>query len=161
MNPVATALDLRDIHAAPAPAYWPPAPGWWLLAILMVIVLLVLGVWLFRRYRNNRHRNKILDQINSLSFCNTVESKLAFIAGVSMLLRRIALQRYPREQVASLTGMDWLRFLDETGGEGDFQRGVGSILAAGAYAPQVKALPAEQLLALARRWAGRNISVKT
>ena len=49
MNPSA-ALDLRDIHAAPPPPFWPPAPGWWLLAVLVLIALAVLATWAWRRY---------------------------------------------------------------------------------------------------------------
>ena len=60
MNPLAAPpLDLRDIHAAAEPAFWPPAPGWWLLAGLGLFVILVAGRWLFRRIRRQRYQRQL------------------------------------------------------------------------------------------------------
>ena len=160
MNPTAAAmLDLRDIHAAPPPAFWPPAPGWWLLAAVLLLVLAVLAVWSFRRYRAYRQKCQIMDEIDQLIHCYSKENITAFITGVSTLLRRVALRRYARARVASLTGSDWLRFLDETGGEGKFEQGVGRILEVGPYQPRTHDVPAEVLLALVRRWVSKNLEV--
>ena len=159
MNPAATAtLDLRDIHAAAAPAFWPPAPGWWVLAVLLIVMLLLTTMWLLRRYRLHRLKVQIMDEIESLSSCCTNNTE-EFAARLSMLLRRVALRQYPRERVASLTGSNWLRFLDETGGNGDFEHGIGQVLGVGPYSPHTLELPAEDLLALVRRWAKLNIKV--
>ena len=158
MNPAATAtLDLRDIHAAAAPAFWPPAPGWWVLAVLLVAALVVTTVWLLRYYRARRHRRQIMDELDTLSAVNTKENTGEFVTKLSILLRRIALRRFARQRVASLTGTDWLRFLDETGGGGDFEHGVGQVLEVGPYCPQTREQPREALLALARRWAKQNL----
>ena len=157
MNPTAT-LDLRDIHAAAPPAFWPPAPGWWVVAALLIAILVLTTVWCFRRYRLYRLKIQIMDEIETISNCST-ENTEVFTARLSMLLRRIALRQYPRERVASLTGSDWLRFLDETGGDGDFEHGIGQILEVGPYRPQTSEQPREALLALARRWAKHNIKV--
>ena len=157
MNPAATAtLDLRDIHAAAAPDFWPPAPGWWVLAVLLIVALTMTALWLLRRYRLHRQKRQIMDEIESLSNCCNDNSE-EFTARLSMLLRRIALRRYSRGQVASLTGTDWLRFLDDSGGDGDFEHGVGQILEVGPYRPQPPEQPREALLALARRWAKQNL----
>jgi hypothetical protein len=157
MNPATTAtLDLRDIHAAAQPAFWPPAPGWWVLAVLLIALLVLSTVWGFRRYRLYRLKLQIMDEIGDLSDCCTDNTE-EFTARLSMLLRRIALRRHSRERVASLTGSDWLRFLDETGGNGDFEHGIGQVLEVGPYRPQTREQPREELLALARRWAKQNI----
>jgi hypothetical protein len=162
MNPLAaTALDLRDIHAASPPAFWPPAPGWWLLAVLLLIVLLVAGRWLSQRVRRQRYRRQILDELDHLSNCYKSETNTEFITAQSTLMRRIALNRYSRERVASLTGSEWLRFLDDTGGDGDFEQGVGRILEDGPYRPHTGELPAEELLALTRRWVMHNLEAVT
>ena len=160
MNPAATAtLELRDIHAAAAPGVWPPAPGWWLLAVLLIALLVISTLWLLRRYRDYRLKCQIMDEIDALTASRTKDNSIVFLTQLSVLLRRIALRRYARERVASLTGSDWLRFLDATGGNGDFEHGVGQILEVGPYCPHNRELPAEELLALARRWVKQNLKV--
>lgn len=162
MNPLAApALDLRDIHAAAEPAFWPPAPGWWLLAGLGLFVILVAGRWLARRIRRQRYRKQILNELDHLGDSYSEESVAEFITAQSTLMRRIALQRYSRERVASLTGSAWLRFLDETGGNGEFQQGVGRVLEDGAYRPRSSEVRVEELLALTRRWVMHNVEVAT
>jgi len=161
VNPTATAtLDLRDIHAAAPPSLWPPAPGWWILAGLLVVLLVLTTLWLLRRYREYRLKRQIMDELNALTIGNNDENTEEFLIRLSVLLRRIALRRHSRERVASLTGSDWLRFLDATGGDGEFEHGAGRILEIGPYRPPAReSLPADELLALARRWVKQNLKV--
>lgn len=157
MSPAATTvLDLRDIHAAPSPAFWPPAPGWWVLAAVLLAALVALAVWGYRRYRAYRHKRQIMDEVDQLSAGYT-SNNTGFVTEISTLLRRVALRRYPRTRVASLTGSAWLRFLDDTGGEGDFEKGVGRILEVGPYQPHTSEVSAEELLALVRQWVSKNL----
>ena len=158
MNPSA-ALDLRDIYAAPPPPFWPPAPGWWLLAVIVLIALLVLATWAWRRYRRYRYKRQILLEVERLSDCYSNDNIPGFITGISTLLRRVAIRRYSRAAVASLTGPDWLRFLDATGGAGRFANGVGQVLETGPYQPVLNDVPAEELLSLARSWISKNLAV--
>jgi hypothetical protein len=58
-----------------------------------------------------------------------------FAAAVSVLLRRLALVRFPPDQVAGLAGAQWLAFLDRTGGGGGFTQGPGRLLAEVPYRP--------------------------
>jgi hypothetical protein len=81
----------------------------------------------------------------------------AFLAESGVWLRRVALHRYPAEQVASLTGFAWLEFLDATGGAGEFCEGVGQVLETGPYRPQVPAVAMDSLLALLRSWGKKNL----
>ena len=72
------------------------------------------------------------------------------------LLKRTAIAATSREQVASLTGDDWLRFLDRSLGGDEFNSGPGRLLTRIAYAtsvPQdISRDQLESLIALSRRW---------
>lgn len=150
--PLGQELALRDIHAPPTPGLWPPAPGWWVLFALGLVLLGLLAWRLLRRYRLLRRRRKILDELAALEG-RGVGPDLA--AEVSALLKRVALARFPRAQVASLTGLSWLEFLDFNGGRGRFADGPGRVLAEGPYAPAPD-FNANALLALAADWIRRN-----
>ena len=43
--------QLKDVHLPPPISWWPPAPGWWLVAVLILVSLLGLGRYLIRRHR--------------------------------------------------------------------------------------------------------------
>ncbi len=150
-------LQLRDIHLPAEPSLWPPAPGWWILAALL-LVLLVWAAWVAtRRYRLHQQRQRILAMLGELEQDSGADATPERIAQISILLRRLALMRYPRKRVASLTGNDWLNFLDESGGQGRFSQGPGQVLASGPYQPTLPTdLDTRALGTLLRDWVKKN-----
>jgi hypothetical protein len=50
-------LPLRDIHLPAAISWWPPAPGWWLLAIALTLGPLSVGLWWRWRQRTRLRRD--------------------------------------------------------------------------------------------------------
>lgn len=106
-------IPLRDLHLPEAIGWWPIAPGWWL-----VIVLLLVGLgYLFRLYLRTRSRGAArrgaLRQLNELTAeFEQHRDAVAFCSRLSELLRRTMLAYAPRHEVAGLTGDAWLAWLD-------------------------------------------------
>jgi len=106
-------IPIRDLHLPEAIAWWPLAPGWW-----VVIALIVLGVsLLFRHFlRIRAHgaaRRHALRRLNELTAdFEQHHDAVAFSSHLSELLRRTMLAYAPRHDVAGLTGDEWLAWLD-------------------------------------------------
>jgi hypothetical protein len=149
------ALQIRDVHLPVSPEIWPPAPGWWLLAVTVLVLLLWITIRLLRLWRRRRLQKEILASLDKLQREYSDEQIPHFLAEVSILLRRVALMKFPRQQVAALTGKGWLSFLDQHGGDGEYSNGVGSVLAAGPYARHCE-VDKNALLLLTRKWIKRN-----
>lgn len=106
---------LRGLHLPPPVSAWPPAPGWWILGGL-VLLLLLAAIWLWQRHRRRAYRREALQQLKQLRMAaNSDQDGSSILASLSILLRRVAISRYGREEVAALQGDDWLAFLDRTG----------------------------------------------
>ncbi|WP_432822643.1 DUF4381 domain-containing protein [Trichloromonas sp.] len=145
---IAEALPLRDIHLPLAPGLWPPAPGWWLLTLLLA--LLILGFYLLaRRARRLRYRRQALRQLAELEADRQL-SPAALLSALSALLRRAMLCAFDREECAGLTGEAWLRFLDRDLRDAPFSTGHGRVLGQGPYQPECD-FDRVALLALCRR----------
>lgn len=82
---------LRDIHLPPEPSWWPPAPGWWALSVLLLVLLLV-AIWLWRRQRRELHqRQQVLLEVDRLVLRHRGDGDQAALAsGLHQLLRRVA-----------------------------------------------------------------------
>lgn len=142
-------LPLRDIHLPEPIGWWPPAPGWWLLAIL-VPALIVGLIWLIRRWRRITPIKLALRELDFLQG-DAGLSPDTKLRRLSILLRQTALSLYPRQSVAGLSGEDWLRWLDETLGEPRFSQGPGRLLVEAPYR-RAPAANLDELLALCREW---------
>lgn len=104
--------ELRDIHLPVEPFFWPPAPGWWLLGVLLVVLLVSLAAWLRRlsvQRRPAREVSRMLEDIES-ELARGGDLSLA-ARRTSELLHRYLLAHYPREQVAGLHGESLAGFL--------------------------------------------------
>lgn len=143
--------QLRDIHsAAPAP-WWPPAPGWWLLAALMLVLL----GWLIRRalarWRILRRRKQMLAWIDHLNVnVDPQRDPQAYLSTLNRIFKLVALRAFPERQCAVMNGQDWVDFLVEkmTGSASPESL---QVLATGPYDPAPKFDP-ELLSLLTRQW---------
>ncbi len=153
--PEAQQLALRDIHLPEAVSWWPPAPGWWVLAGLVIVLLVVL--WALRAWRRRRRlRNDAIAELARIrDDYERHEDGQRLVRELSVLLRRIAISYYPRSDVAALTGDQWLRFLDESNhfdnqAQG-FLNGAGKVLNTGPYQAHLE-IDTQGLIALCCRW---------
>ncbi|PQJ97139.1 DUF4381 domain-containing protein [Chromatium okenii] len=152
MTTPAVPLNLRDWHLPDPVSWWPPAPGWWLLGgiVLLTLLLFYLG---WRWWRNRASTRAALRQLAALQTILAADGDVRqFAIGVSQLLRRLALTRFPPFEVAGLTGTAWLAFLDATGGNGGFTgSAAGHLLIEAAYRTDATGDP-EPLRQLAAAW---------
>jgi hypothetical protein len=149
MNPGTAQPDplsaLRPLHAPPPVSWWPPAPGWWILAGAVCLLIW----WLVLRYLKDRLKRVALRELETAEN-NSALNDREFAAAISNILKRYALQRFPREKVASLSGKAWLEFLDATSPQKGFASGPGRALSR-IYSPECK-VDRKALVQLARQW---------
>lgn len=111
--PDPSTLPLREIHLPESVGWWPPAPGWCLLPVLLALGLAAAwyGRHLYRRrkYSAISMARKELAEIRSRYASDRDAGRC--VRSVSGLLRRVSVSVFPRAESAGLTGADWLAFL--------------------------------------------------
>jgi len=146
-----TQLPLKDIHLPEAIGWWPPAIGWWLLAVLIVLLI----VFLYWFYKRLTRKTAIKTAKKNLAIIkeNPALDNNQKLRDLSMLVRRVAISVSPRAEVASLTGHQWLAFLDKSVIGAPFSEGCGQLLT---EAPYRNIQPTEQeisqLISLCEDW---------
>ncbi len=163
MNPDISSLPLRDIHLPGAVGWWPPAPGWWVLAALLLAGLALLAL----RHYQSRHRRVALRTLKRVrEALQQGAEPVACLQSVSTVLRRFAMTnaarargRAPADGVAQpdvpgLIGEPWLEYLDSRWPRDTFARGPGRALLAAPYARphSIERTAALELTALCADW---------
>lgn len=150
MNP--ELQQLKDIHLPHAIRMWPIAPGW---LILLAVSLFALGYAVYVWYKAKRKKYTVKFALAKLSKLEQLllenPEKINVAAEVSTLLRRTALYYFPREDIAGLTGGDWLTFLNRSGETLAFSQEIGCLLTDAPYQKESTA-DLTPLFTLVRAW---------
>lgn len=114
MNPDPGSLEnLRDLAVLAPVAFWPPAPGAWIVLAGLVAMLVLVLRDARRRHRANAYRRAALAELDALAASPRPDARS--IERVSEVMKRAALVAFPREQVAPLSGARWADFLAGSG----------------------------------------------
>ena len=155
-------LPLRDIHLPESVSMWPLAYGWW---ILLAVIILIgsLAIFIYLRNKKRKIAAITLARAEFLKIYMEYEKNrdsLNFIRQVSILFRRLSISLFPRTEVASLTGDDWLEFLDSKISGQPFTQGKGRILIDAPYRQYIESDDVDEIIQHCRDWIGAVATLK-
>ena len=117
MDPAQTQLlaSLRDIHLPAPVSWWPLAPGWWLLAVLLLLMM----VWTLRRLikrwqlaQLSRQAQALLDQ--AYQSCLDQAPTQQYLSQANKILKRVLISLGHTSTHASLHGNQWAQLLEQS-----------------------------------------------
>ncbi|WP_299075252.1 DUF4381 domain-containing protein [uncultured Paraglaciecola sp.] len=106
MNPL---QNLQDIHTPAAIENWPPAYGWWLVAIITIIAVCILTTWLVKRRKLRLAKRQGLAALQKID-----ASRPDSLSQLNQLLKRVAMAYFPAQRVQQIHGQQWANFLIDT-----------------------------------------------
>jgi uncharacterized protein DUF4381 len=105
--------QLAPAHPPAAVGWWPPAPGWWAVGVLCVLLMALL-VWKLLDPRRLLRRSA-MRQLRVIRGSDADGPAVA--RATQNLIRRYAVEVFGPERVARLTGEEWLGFVMSAGGD--------------------------------------------
>ena len=146
--------QLRDIHGAPAAPLWPPAPGWWLLGLLLLLVFAWLGRRLLRHLDDRKRRQSMLAWIDNLNAStDPATDPQGYLSTLNRIFKLVALRAFPEHPCAMMAGPEWTNFLMERM-DGEASVDALQVLAFGPYDPSPMFDPVT-MSELSRAWIKR------
>lgn len=144
---MSTLEQLQPLIAPPPIGLWPPAPGWWLLAVLLPS----LG-WAAWHWRHRWRRGTVLPMVGEPLLDPVRQGALeelarlprpydgapagAWLQQINGLLKRLCRNHYPNANSHVLNGRQWLAFLDNRCPAAGLTRWM--VLVEGVYKPECK-----------------------
>jgi hypothetical protein len=106
---------LHDFQQPAPPSWMPHTTAWYVLFAIVAVAVVCVAIRMARSWTKNRYRRAALAELENTS-----------PEYFSALLKRTALAAWPRDAVASLSGGDWLKFLDASAAKRWFAGSLGN-----------------------------------
>ncbi len=104
--------QLRDIHLPDPISWWPPAPGWWILLILIIASIYFIPHLIKKLKQIPLNKQAMTELKNIEKNYQTHQDKTRLVQALSILLRRTCMSYTSRQKTASLTGTEWIKQLN-------------------------------------------------
>ena len=147
--------QLADIHLPAEISFWPPAPGWWILAALFLAAGFILAKKLYEKVEQQRAYRSAVRELESCSVrlaqATGEERLLRYINDVNTVIRRVALIKFPESGAGSLAGDPWVAFIRRTGDSSLLNDQISAALAHGRFRRRIE-LDSQALHQMAKNW---------
>lgn len=151
-QPSTPPLPLQDLQLPEAVSWWPFAPGWWALMLIVLILLTALVLLARTRWRNNQDKRSAQQLLTSAyAQWQANQNQQQLIIQFNSVLKRYCRNRFP--QAVALSGDQWTDFLNRSAGVSLFSGVEAEALQSGAYrADALPALQTQTLFKNCQRW---------
>ena len=100
--------QLRDVHLPADVGWWPPAIGWWLLALILGWLLYRLARYWLAQYRQSRYKKQALLELDTyLLAWQQDDQDSAYLQAANGLLRRVCLHLQDGQKLSAQIGQQW------------------------------------------------------
>ncbi len=150
-DPSQLLAQLQDIHAVGRPLWWPPAIGWWVLALVLLFLMVVATRFLRLKLAARKRRREWLRALDAIGReLDPQRDAHQYLASLNRLFRAVALKAFPGTGCAGLQGEEWVIFISSLLPENADYSSLAA-LARGPYEP-VPRFDVQSLAAHARVW---------
>ena len=164
MNDPISLDNLHPIVLPPVQGIWPIAPGWYMIATLLIATAIFFVLRFMQRRRANQYRQDALSQLAVLQKTLDHGEAENALRALPVLIKATALYAYSRKTIASLYGDGWIDFLNETLSAPHFNKEDGVLLAQISYGTPnailaVSKQQSSQLFGHVKYWIQHHLSV--
>lgn len=135
------------------------APGWYVVGALLMLLLLASAILWYRHYKRNRYRAAALLQLAKKKELLIPQQQYDVLMYESdLLVKRVAMKKYGRNNVAGLTASQWIAYINQTWKEKSFTNEEGQLLSQKVYAfnNNISKEEAETFVEKSKRWIRKH-----
>ncbi|AEI35121.1 DUF4381 domain-containing protein [Francisella salina] len=148
--------QLKDIYLpARVSQWWPLAYGWWLLLGLIVLAFIIFLIILHFRKKRNSYKDSIVNDFRRTIEETQQNKPKEALQNISVYLKRVALQKFPNQEIKTLHGEQWLEFLDSKMKKQNFKNTKANMLANSYRAVELDRQTLNEILTVAEQWLRR------
>lgn len=100
--------NLHDIIVPDAVGFFPPAPGWYIVALLLFALLFHFSVRRYKAYQKSQYKRDALKELETYK-----KRSQADVIALLLLAKRVGLSAFGRNAVAKLSDDSWWDFIEQ------------------------------------------------
>ena len=146
--------QLNDIQTPEQIGWWPIAWGWYAIALISILLIVLTTVLVLRHIKTRRAKKQALAMLNQL---NVAESPLIAVRQINDIFKRVVLSYVERSDVAELSGKEWANWLNQHSTSG---AKIDVDFVSLAYARTCQVEQANAYLQQTKTWISKNLPLK-
>lgn len=131
---------------------WPLAYGWWIVLGIIVLIVVLVMIFLRLKKKKRQYKNSIINEFRQEVEGVYNDDPTHVLETISVYLKRVAVQKFPDEDITTLYGEKWLEYLDSKIDDESFETTKARLLE-NTYKPIELDRPTfDEIMAVAEKW---------